>query len=352
MDTKLIFSKRLKAARAVKGLSLAALCSAMGGVVSPQAICKYETGKMLPNSTILMKLSSALGVSLDYLFRPFTVEVTGIEFRRKSRLSVKDRRKIEGETMDRLERVIEIENICGMPDRICDINRITVSTVDQVTPFVQTIREQWEINDSGITNVISLLESKGVVVIEIPANEDFDGLSGYAGKIPVIVLNKKFCPERKRFTALHELGHLMMHFKDDVDDKDVERWCNLFASEMLIPRKVFMEKSSGLTFKGSLFISDFIDLQRKYGISIDALIYKLMSLNLISENRYRSYHIQKNMNEKFKAFAEKSRISDETSFRFEHLVLYAYSKALISISKAASMLDTSQEDVLQKSYVL
>lgn len=56
-------------------------------------------------------------------------------------------------------------------------------------------------------NVIGLLEEHGIKVMEIDALGFFDGLSSMVNDVyPVIVLNKNFCSEHKRFTALHELG--------------------------------------------------------------------------------------------------------------------------------------------------
>ena len=70
-------------------------------------------------------------------------------------------------------------------------------------------RDFWNIGSDGIINVIDLLEEHGIKVIEIDAPESFDGLSSMVNDLyPVIVLNKAFSSERKRFTALHELGHL------------------------------------------------------------------------------------------------------------------------------------------------
>lgn len=43
---------------------MADLVERMADIVSKQAISKYEAGKMLPNSTVLIKLSEVLGVKM------------------------------------------------------------------------------------------------------------------------------------------------------------------------------------------------------------------------------------------------------------------------------------------------
>jgi hypothetical protein len=43
--------------------------------------------------------------------------------------------------------------------------------------------------------------------------------------------------ERRRFTLAHELGHLACHYQDDREFiGEEERWCDTFASELLMPR--------------------------------------------------------------------------------------------------------------------
>ena len=241
MDKKIIFGKRLKSAREMKGLSMANLVEAMADIVSRQAISKYEAGKMLPDSTVLIKLAEVLGVKVDYFFRPFTVSLSGIEFRKKAKMTEKARKSVEQQVMDHVERYFEIEEISGVEHNASLLrSEDIIRSREDVVKLVQEIRKDWGLGEDGITDVISLLENKGIKVIEFDAPSEFDGLSGTAGEDIVIVLNSNIDPtERKRFTALHELGHLIMKFDESVDEKAKERLCHAFASEFLIPSNTF-----------------------------------------------------------------------------------------------------------------
>ena len=68
--------------------------------------------------------------------------------------------------------------------------------------------------------------------------------------------------------------------------------------------------------------------------------------DMITGNRYKSYHIRKNTNPFFKQFVEESRIDNEEPQRFISLVYDAYSKSLISVSKAAALLNVPVNEVL------
>ena len=58
-----MFGQRLRLARKRAGLSMRALSEAMSPKVTARAISKYEAGKMLPSSTVLVGLGMALDVS-------------------------------------------------------------------------------------------------------------------------------------------------------------------------------------------------------------------------------------------------------------------------------------------------
>ncbi|MDE6560107.1 MAG: helix-turn-helix transcriptional regulator, partial [Muribaculaceae bacterium] len=68
-----IFSRRLRQARLMRGLSLEKLSQSLSSSVTRQAINKYEKGLMKPDSRVLIALAGALGVKIDYFYRPFTV---------------------------------------------------------------------------------------------------------------------------------------------------------------------------------------------------------------------------------------------------------------------------------------
>ena len=98
-----IFSARLKNARIMKGLSMDELCSAMGNIVSKMTISKYENGLLAPNSSVIIALSKALEQPIDYFFRPFTVQVDSVRFRKKSTLPQKKENSLRETIADLME---------------------------------------------------------------------------------------------------------------------------------------------------------------------------------------------------------------------------------------------------------
>jgi transcriptional regulator with XRE-family HTH domain len=218
-------SKRIKSARTLARLSLRELSDKMEGAVSHAAIKKYEDGLMVPDSKVIVALSKALNVKSDYFFRPYCVEIESVEFRKKGKLAVKEINSIKEEVTDTIERYIELEQFLNIDSNFKNpIANITIVNGHDIENAVNQLLTSWRIGFNALPNVIELLEDKEVRVIEIEANEDFDGLSGWANKnIPVIVINKNYPIERKRFTALHELGHLLLAFSANMDAKTKEK---------------------------------------------------------------------------------------------------------------------------------
>jgi len=145
--------------------------------------------------------------------------------------------------------------------------------------------------------------------------------------------------ERKRFTAMHELGHLLLDFDDAFPQKDVERFCNLFANEMLISLDVF-KKLLGVS-RHDISLNELRAIQSNYGISVEAQMFKAKQLGIISESRYKYFCITKNKNRAFREQVEKSTFHEEKSNRFSSLVYRALASELISFSKASELLNES-----------
>lgn len=360
MEPKELFAKRLKQARQKAGLTMDSLSTKTGKEVSKQTISKYEAGKTMAGSGVLLKLSKALDVPVEYFFRPYSFDISEVEisFRKKASVSVKEQTSLKIKIQDKVERFVEIENILGLEPRGIQINKPTqISHPMQMIMLAKEVRRSWGIGLSPIPNVKNLLMENGIKVFEIDGPEGFDGISGYANDIvPLMVINTNVSNiERRRFTHLHELAHLLTNasFKEGLSGHEKEKLCDVFASELLLPSEV-IECEFGS--KSKVSVKELEKIQKKYGISIDAIIYSLKRIGILSENRQRSYWIRKNAEPKFKAFVEKSRYVEPTSAKdyndecYEGLVYSAIAQELISTSRAAQLLNTSITDVESKSY--
>ncbi|WP_335964881.1 XRE family transcriptional regulator [Galbibacter sp. PAP.153] len=332
---KELFAKRLKSARILAAISQDELVARIEGMVSKNAISKYERGEMMPNGKVLIVLAKALGVKPDYFFREFNVEIEQIEFRKKSKLGVKRVNAIREKVVDIVERYLELEQFLSIKSEFRNpIAHLVIKNQDDIENAVNLLLKKWKLGLNALPNVIELLEDKEIKVIEIDAPEAFDGFSGWADrKFPVIVLNQNFSIERKRLTALHELGHLLLNFSDQLEHKEVERKCFQFAAAMLIPEETFKIELGGK--RTHISLPELVSIKETYGISIQAIMARAKDLGVISEHLFINFRkwISRNKTEAGLG----SYIGKENSNRFKQLLYRAASEEVISLSKAANL---------------
>jgi Zn-dependent peptidase ImmA (M78 family)/DNA-binding XRE family transcriptional regulator len=332
---KEIFSKRLKNARTLAALSQDELVEKMGNIVSKNAISKYEKGQMMADSTILLALSKALHVKPDYFFRPFTVEIEKIEFRKKQRLSVKEVNAVKQTVTDFVERYIEVEQFLNIASSFDNpVKELTISTTHDIDKAALLIRSKWELGLNALPNVIDFLEDKEIKVVELEAPDEFDGFSGWAdGKIPIIVINKNYKVERKRLTALHELGHLILNIDENISEKAKEKLCFQFAGAMLIPEPTFRSEIGEIRSHFSL--PELVAVKEIYGISIQAIMARAKNLGIIAESQFIAFRKWINHNRTEEGLGAYKGI--EQTFRFKQLIYRAAAEEIISLSKAANL---------------
>ncbi len=317
----------------MKGWSLQELADALNNSITKQALHKYESGAMNPSAEILMALSKALDVKPDYLLRESTVSIGTVDFRKKTSLSVKQIDSIKEKVKEHLERYIEVENLLQEDKPFNNpLKDIIISELEDVESAVNKLIKKWELGNDPIPNVVEMLEEHLIRVIEIDAPEDFDGLSTYVGKIPVVVVNTNFSIERKRFTALHELGHLVLNIEEGLD---AEKVCHSFAGAMLLPGDSLV-KAIGEKRK-NIAPGELVSIKEQYGISIQAIIMRAEVKGIIDRNA--ASRLWKFISTNRKEIDMGQFRGNEKSFRLLRLVSHLAAEEIISTSKAANLLN-------------
>jgi Zn-dependent peptidase ImmA (M78 family)/DNA-binding XRE family transcriptional regulator len=333
------FGAKLKAARKMVGMSLQELADATGNIITKQALSKYEKGAMVPGSDTLNAISKGLGVKTGYFYRQSQVKLTGLEFRKRSRLSKKDENRVKYQTLDFLERFIEIENVMDLHSSFDNpLKNAVIKNQNDVEEASLYLRKAWDLGIAPISNLMELLEDKGVRILEVDLPYQFDGLSAWADGIPVITVNKNHDLVRRRFTIVHELAHLMLTFNNCNRD-DLEKLCHNFAGAFLIPKVKMIEEIG--SHRSRITFLELKKLKGIYGISIMALMVRAKKLGIINETVYKKFFIlaSKSGWRSGSSMEPGHYVGREYANRFSQLVSWAVAEDIITMSKGAELMN-------------
>ena len=335
------FGERLKAARKMAGMSQQNLADSTDNLITKQAVSKYEKGKMFPASDILIAISKALGIKTGYFYRQSRIELDGLEFRKKSRLSKKDENRVKYQTIDFLERLMEIESVMGRQTVFENpLKDAVIESQDNIEDAAMRLRRAWDLGIGPVSNLMELLEDKGIRIFEADLPEDFEGLSAWAAGVPVITVNQNRNLVRKRLTIVHELAHLILGF-GDCGSGDLEKRCHNFAGAFLIPKEKMIAEI-GL-HRSKITFLELKKLKGIYGISILALVVRARKLGIINDNYYKKFFITAGKNG-WRSGDKKepgTYVGREYANRFQQLILWAVAEEIITMSKGAELMNIS-----------
>lgn len=140
------------------------------------------------------------------------------------------------------------------------------------------------------------LEEAGVFTFKDSFSDEF--ISGFClldETRPIIMINNSNSFTRQIFTLFHELGHILfnVHGVSDIDeryldyfgdeDKTIERDCNKFAAELLVPIDRIQQDFHIYFERGDQGIAD---LARRYSVSREVILRRLLDRGIISDDEY------------------------------------------------------------------
>jgi Zn-dependent peptidase ImmA (M78 family)/DNA-binding XRE family transcriptional regulator len=284
MSNELSFNpQRLKLARARRMLTIKALAEAVD--MTPKMISNYENGRNdIPTDT-MDKISNALGYPSGFFEGDDVEELDPdwVSFRSMKGMTASQRDAALGAGSiavlfsDWLEGQFKLPNTC-----LFDLRELEPEAA------ARALREKWGLGEKAISNMIHLLESKGVRVYSLAENnKKVDAFSFWKNEKAFTFLNTFKSAERSRFDAAHELGHLVLHKHGGPRGREAEMEADRFASAFLMPQASVVANAPKFAS-----IENLIQLKRLWSVSLAALVRRLKDLDLITEWQYRNLTIE------------------------------------------------------------
>ena len=213
-----------------------------------------------------------------------------------------------------------------------------MESLEDVENATVKLRKKWNLGLAPITNLLELFEENGIKVCEVPNVKDFDGLSARIGDLHVIVINKDLTTDRNRFTAAHELAHILCEYPQG---SQKEKLCHAFAGAFLLPKAVLERELMKKREQVSLW--ELEEIKQLYGISMQAIVKRAHMLGIVSDFYYRNFQVMINQ----KGWKKKEPVEyegREEAIRFKQLLHYAVSEEIITLSRGAELANMSLSD--------
>ncbi|WP_298536020.1 XRE family transcriptional regulator [uncultured Algibacter sp.] len=278
-------------AREYRGMNQTELAKKVIGL-SQSNLSKFEKGLEVLSEEVIRNIVHVLDFPLAFFEKRICNDVDSAHYRSRSsitkriRVQLESNNKLLGYLVDRLNESVDFP----------DFSLISLDVEDYTPEYIAgyTRKLLGLKRDEAVIDIFYLLESSGIVVIEFDAISDkFDGVSFKTDNgIPIIIINKNFSNDRKRFSLAHELGHLLMHIIGDFpipsyrNEKEKENEANRFAAEFLMPAQDIEKSLHGLR------LSYLASLKKYWHTSKQSIIRRAKDLNCIDSERARYFMIE------------------------------------------------------------
>lgn len=259
-----------------------------------------ESRKSAPRASTLEALAEALGVRLQELVTPVQ-PLQRVRFRSFKRL--RTREGILSDVARWLADFNELEEILG------DRQDYTLAGLERSPARLKRSRKTSPEDLAGevrrrfglgprepVRDICGLLEANGIKVLPLRvASDAFFGLSvAPEDRGPAVVVNtwERISVERWIFSAVHELGHLVLHrsaydIEREEEAKAEEKEANLFAGYFLMPQAVFCDEWDDTL--GLAFLDRILKVKRIFQVSYKTVLYRLAETADLETNVWQRF---------------------------------------------------------------
>jgi Zn-dependent peptidase ImmA (M78 family)/transcriptional regulator with XRE-family HTH domain len=277
--------ERIAQVREFAGLSKTELAQKLE--VSVAAVSQWEDGSKNPTTVNLISVAQILGVDVKLLMKPVPSVVLTRRgptiFRAQSAAKTAQmKRRAHRFAEMASELFMMLEQWVSFPK--IELPRVIPSNVEKAAA---DCRKAWGLGNLPIAKLGELFESKGIRLCSAEFGDDrCDAYSCIIDGRPFAFLGtEKKDRARARFDIAHELGHLLLHqhlSEDEIlkNSSEIEKQANMFASAFLMPAETFTKDVVDTSVEG------FKRLKPKWGVSIQAMIYRARTLELITEETF------------------------------------------------------------------
>ena len=280
--------------------------------ISFKRIVQFEEGEKLPTLVELKSLSKIYRRTIATLLlsnvpkekplpndrRTVDSKVLG-SFHEKTLMSIRKARAI---AQSYVELRTELDQNITKLNVFASINDDPKSVAKNIRDSLN-LKEIREISDDNyaLEAYIEKIESLGIAVFQLSLTQDnLRGFSIVDDIIPIIGIKRGGeTTTSKIFTLFHELGHILLNEGglcdlNGLSNIEIEKWCNAFAAEVLIPTADLLKMALVIDYKSrgekNWSKKDLIILGKYFHAGPLAMLRSLLENKLTTSNYYKQKH--------------------------------------------------------------
>ncbi len=350
----LTLAHRLKQLRESLGLKINEAADRLG-FGSYQTLSNIENGEREVKVQELQKFSKVYYSSIDKLLGKSELD-TSTKFLWRS--SPKERKQeIESEILYHCEQYKLLESLLEVKTKegFITVSLEDINTNYRIMMLADNISKLLQLGRRPAFTLQKVLEQDyGVKILYYSFSDGSSVSTVNKGLGKVIVINSNEAPWRQNYDLAHELFHLITWdavvsnnlLTEDEYNEDLERKANLFASILLLPEsEVRKEILDRVDNQGRINDSDIVDVAIEFGVSTQALIYRLTHMKLISFDKASTITKDVELREvdKRKRFLE--RMKSQKPEQYAILAIRCLRKGLLSRGKFAEMMEIDRSHI-------
>ncbi len=351
-------AQRLKRAREVAGFSIREAADRVG-YANYQTLSAIEKGDREVKASELALFSKAYFCDINSLLFDEAAQEPEVHLLWRQEPQEETRAGIEAYIRQRFEQYHLLEQLLGNEQEtkfgLGGVSPEEIGTNYKINALAERIRKLLDLGSRPAISLQKVMEQTlGTKILFV----DLGDLASAASTVhpslgKAIIINSEEAPWRINFTLAHELFHIITwetfppgEIKgNDQLFGDLEKKADRFASTLLLPGEEIRQELSRRIVNGKLAMADVVDVAREFGVSTQALLYRMGNLNIIAWEKAHEIANSNEMRDIDRRVRRGRREDKPISERFIIMAVKCLRKGLLSRGKFAELLEIERPDI-------
>jgi Zn-dependent peptidase ImmA (M78 family) len=286
---------KLKFAREAIGYNLKKVENQTG--IGTSSLSEFENEKREPKFSQLNKLAEIYKRSIDF-FLTDNLLAESMMIWRDGPSGIEEKKETEAEFRRLCQQYHKLE-LCTVEIRKAKLPQTDITRPEgfgflQAESFARDVQNALRLGDIPSASLKKILEERFCVKI---FHLEFAGsvISTVSDEFgPSVLLNGRSVYWRRNYDLAHELFHLLtwniFRIKSEEPNEIEEKLANSFASNLLMPEESLKQRIAALVDRQEEAPLDRVDdLAREFGVSLDAMVYRISTLFQIKKKDTEQY---------------------------------------------------------------